>query len=219
MSDNNQKQGYLYCGNCKTKVTFDMNFCPRCGAPFKSTAVPTPIYSSVYIPTNTPPPTPKRMPIALFGLNAVMWGFLGFFTCFINDGVHQVPLVAIFPVTISGVLVGFYPVYRFTQKRFRALEVKGEIALPSQKKVVLYLILAIAATIIGAILLLPHVPANPPFYFYLVYNFMYPGIVTIWAVSAIMWYRWQKKNNKLILTEKNKLIAVRALFRSKLTKN
>lgn len=200
-----------YCGNCGADVTCDMNFCPKCGAPFKTTALPTPIYSSRYSPTNQPLPN-RTAPIPMLALNAFLLGFLGFFTCWLNDGVHHLSLIAIFLVTAYGVLVGFYPMYKYTSRQLRALEEKGEYVTISPRRATIYAVIAIVATIAIAALLLTYVPPNPPSYWYLTYNFLYPIIVIIPATQAVMFSVWQKKNHKWILWEKRKLVAIQPYY-------
>ena len=188
-----------------------MNFCPRCGAPFKTTALPTPIYSSIYSPTNQPIPN-RTAPIPTLTLMAFLWGFLGFFTCWLNDGIHHLSLIAIFWVTASGVFVGFYPAYKYTLRQLRALEAKGEYVPISQRKAIIYVVVAIVATITIGVLMLPYVPPYPPSYWYLPYNFIYPIIVTMCVTRIIMFSNWQEKNHKWILWEKRKLIAVQPYY-------
>lgn len=183
-----------------------MNFCPKCGAPFKSTALPTPIYSSVYTPTNQPIPW-RTAPIPSLVLFACWWTFLALMFCLQNDAFHHFSTVQVIPLLVAGGMIAFYPIYKYTLNQLRVLKEKGEIVY-SKKRTMTYLIISVAAVIIFGALLLYYMPPNPPSYWFLLFNLVYPMPTIVFATRAMMYHRWQKENHKWILWEKQKLIAV-----------
>lgn len=197
-----------FCGNCGAGVARDMNFCPVCGAPFKTTALPTPIYPLMDQPI--PKPLPNRTaPLPMLTVNAFLWGFMAFMWCFPSDVIHHFSILQVIALFSSGAFIGFYFTRIQTLHQFGVLETKGEV-VTSLRKTIIYLVFAILAVIIAGVLLFRYMPPNPPAYWYLSYNFLYSMPVSMWTTRAIMYYEWQKKNHKQIFWEKRKMVALPA---------
>lgn len=179
-----------------------MNFCPICGAPFKTTALPTPIYtlSDQVVPNRT-------APLPMLTVNAFLWGFNAFIWCFPNDVIRHFSILPVIALLLLGTFVGFYLTRVQTLHQLGILETKGEM-VTSLKKTILYLTIAITVLIIAIALLLRYIPPNPPAYWFLSYNFLYSIPVSMWVTRAIMYSNWQKKNHKKIFWEKRKLVAI-----------
>jgi len=207
LSGSIQKQGYLYCGNCGAKVTLDMNFCPSCGAPFKSTALPTPIYSSVYMPTNKPTPNRTAAPLVLWAINAFIWGFFGFSFCVNNIAMNHLPTMPVLALVLSGICVAFFPTYWFTRRQLSNLETKNEVPYSSKKRVMV-IVATIVALAVLIFLMIYFPPPNPPSLLFLPYVIIYPMPSTLSATLAVMYFSWQRKNHKKIYWENKKVIAV-----------
>jgi hypothetical protein len=127
--------------------------------------------------------------------------------CLQNDTFHYFSTVQVIPLLVAGGMVAFYPMYKYTLNQLRTLKEKEEIVY-SKRRTMIYLITSVAAVIIFGALLLYYMPPNPPNYWFLPFNLVYPMPTAVSATRAIMYHRWQKWNHKWILWEKQKLIAV-----------
>jgi hypothetical protein len=183
-----------------------MNFCPRCGAPFKTTASPTPIYHY------SPLPSGQLTPINYFHLSdlwisAVLWVFVGFLFELENISIFHLPIIPVIALTACGAFIGVYATRKYTLRLLAVLDAKGEIKT-SQKKTIIFVLIAIAAVITATVLVLVYGAPDLPSYWLSPISLLYPLPTAVLGTQAIMYSKWQKVRHKQIFYEKKRILAI-----------
>ena len=197
----------LYCSNCGTEVSPEMRFCPNCLAPLKTTAVPTEIITLSDQPSQPYPPLNGSRAVPMLVGVALMWGFLAFFTCWINDVVHRVSIFPVIELAALGLSIGFFSTRFFTGRQLRVLEEKGEIKT-TLRTTIFYILFVICTLIVVIFLLIYFTPFIPASSLYLSYNFLYPTTVAILATRATLYSNWERRHKKQIFSENRRLLTV-----------
>jgi len=186
-----------YCGNCRAEVTSDMNFCPRCGAPFKTTAQPVPIVNA---PINS-------FSISELWAAAVIYVFLGFLWGLETTAAFHLPIIPVIALAACGALVGVYATRKYTLHQLAVLDAKGEIKT-SQKKTIIFILILGAAAITAITLIFMYETPNLPSYWPLPTSLIYPLPTVVSGTRAFMYSKWQKERHKQIFYEKKRVVAI-----------
>jgi hypothetical protein len=183
-------------------VTPELSSCPRCLAPFKTTAAPTPIYTYPEGPFRE-----RTNPMPNLALLTVFWSILAVLHYITNSWhVSSFGYVSL-GLAMLGIFVGFMFSRFLTLRELNALNEKGKIEI-TKKKSAIILFSLIVSVIVLAVLLFKLMPPNPPNSFYLTFSFVYPLLPATFATKLIYYCKWERKNNKKILIEKNRFLAV-----------
>ena len=191
-----------------------MRFCPNCGAPLKTTAVPTQVITFSDQPSQPYRPLSGSRQVPMLAGLAIAWGFLAFFMCWSNDVINHLAIFPIIALVALGSLGGFFLTRFFTLRQLRVLEEKGEIKTPL-RTTIFYILLVIGALIIVIALLIYYMPLIPTSSLYLSYNFLYPTTVAIFATRATFYSNWERKNKKQIFAENRRLLALPKIEQSR----
>jgi hypothetical protein len=184
-----------------------MKSCPSCLAPFKTTAIPTPLYSFSDKPIGQNAPIVKSRALPTMTVNAVLWGISGFLFCLPISTRYHFSIFLVTGIVAFSITTSFLCARFFTLRQLHTLSEKGKIDV-SRRKISLLLISAFIFLIVITVLLFTYMPANPPKDWYLFYFIIYPASPTLWSTRVIYYYLWERKNNKQIYTVKSGLWAI-----------
>jgi xanthosine utilization system XapX-like protein len=119
---------------------------------------------------------------------------------------NRLPMTPSIALGILGIVIGSYFTYKISLNELKNIE-KNKIK--NSRKRLIIILTAIIATVIGGIFLLFYLPLpKPPSIWYLPVTMIYPLPATMWATRAIVYFRWQKKMNRKLYWENNKLISI-----------